>query len=177
MADGGRTAPGTLDRRNWVRDTREYPAEPCVTVDCDRPRVALGYCDLCAAVALTNRGVLRRRTRTLLTLLATDEDLTSPAAWTSWKATLANAVADVQDVLDSTGDLDSAYLTTQCPLCGGQPEQTTEILPEVPPERASPQPDAPVSDSGRCTGCGLELYEWERKRGTCAACHRHQAAA
>lgn len=171
MSDGGRTAPSTFDRRNWIRDTREYPAEPCITPDCQGVRVVLGYCQACAAVALTNRGVLRRRTRALLVLLATDEDLSSPAAWSSWKATLSNAVADVADTLDHPDDHPDAYSTTQCPLCGNQPEQTTDDIQEHPPEPASPDtiPDAEIL----CRHCPAKLYPWETTRGTCTACHRH----
>lgn len=140
MADGGRTAPGTLDRRNWIRDTRQFPAEPCITTTCDRPRVALGYCDLCAAVALTNRGVLRRRLRALLVLLATDEDLTGPAAAQSWRASLENAIADCWHALDN-GDQD-------------QPEQTTDPHPGTPPEPASPPPP-----EGTCRHCPARYTE------------------
>lgn len=94
-----RNAPRTTDPANWRRDTSVYPPEPCVTRGCNRLRQVLGYCTTCAAPALVNRGVLARRTRRLLTLLATNHDVGE-----LWCDDVNDAIADCWDALEGSTD-------------------------------------------------------------------------
>lgn len=145
-----RSKPGTTDPRRWQHDRSAYPPEPCITAGCQRLRQVLGYCTSCASAALLNRGVLQRRTRTLLTLLGTNEDLTGPLKAQSWRAALENAIADCWDALEGT--------TTKVAT---DPQTSNETAGKL---------------EARCGGCGVTLAAWEQERGTCVLCSKTEAA-
>lgn len=101
MTNPANRPPHTTSTHRWRPDTTLHPPPQCATSDCRADATVHGWCTACAAVQLTAAGVIRRRARNLLDILATDTDLRHHKPARRWFNELDAAAEALSDALDA----------------------------------------------------------------------------